>query len=105
MNLGNRTQRDPEEMNKQRRHRIADSYKGKMTRRQCPEFISTQLGRIALWDDRAVFDQRTRDVRSRMREIRTSGSVGAREGDLPWLPDQCVFVDCRSQVKDVVLSS
>ena len=25
-----------------------------------------------------------------MREIRTSGSVGAREGDLPWLPDHYV---------------
>jgi hypothetical protein len=40
-----------------------------------------------------AFDQRTRDVKSRMREIRTSGSVGAREGDLPWLPDQYVVVD------------
>ena len=62
-----------------RGHRIMDPLEGKMTGVPNPTTISTKLQRIAIckWlHSGLVVVQRTRDPRSRMRQSRTSGSVG-----------------------------
>jgi len=57
-----------------------DPAEGQMTGAPTPEPISTQLHRIAtqrVQDGGLSVPQRTHALRSRMRESRTSGSVGA----------------------------
>ena len=49
---------------------------GKMAGTSSPIPVSTGLQQIAEWMRDGLVPQRNRNLRSRMREIRTSGSVG-----------------------------
>jgi len=64
--------------------RVMEPWDGKMTGTPSPVTISTQLQRIAeRVHDGVTVAQQTHDLRSRMRELRTSGSVGALGRQLP----------------------
>jgi hypothetical protein len=72
---GERTRADPGEG---RGCRTMDPVEGKMTGTPSPDTISTRLQRIAARvHDGVTVAQQTHDLTSRMRQSRTSGSVGA----------------------------